>query len=134
MRDQKAQARGTATRNGQAPVRFAAPRRALNLAKRAWRPVVSALAVVLAGVILVHAVNGKDGFSSWQQKRSEDKRLGREIEDLQQENAQLKGRIELLKSSPEAIGHAAREKLRYVGPNEVIVTISPKEQAQPAAK
>ena len=71
-----------------------------------------------------HVVNGKHGLSSWEQKRTEDKELQKEIQDLQQENARLRLRVDRLKSDPDAIEHEAREKLRYAKPGEVIVDLS----------
>ena len=50
--------------------------------------------------------------------------LQKEIQDLQQENARLKVRVDRLKSDPDAIEHEAREKLRYAKPGEVIVDLS----------
>jgi cell division protein FtsB len=91
-----------------------------------------AVAVGLAGLLMWHVVNGKDGLSIWQQKRAEDHQLQREIKDLEQENAQLRQRIGRLQSDPDAIEHEAREKLHYAKPGEVIYAL-PAAAAQPAA-
>ena len=109
-------------------------KRAQEFAQRAWRPAGTVVAVGLALLLTWHVINGKHGLSVWQQKRVEDRQLQREIKDLDQENAQLRERIERLKSNPEAVGMLAREKLHYAKPNEVIVALPPppKEQAQPA--
>jgi cell division protein FtsB len=66
----------------------------------------------------------------WRQKRAEDLQLRNEIQDLQQENARLRGRVERLKSDPDAIEHEAREKLHYAKPGEVIYTLPPQPPAQ----
>jgi cell division protein FtsB len=110
------------------------PKRALDWALRAWRPAATALAVVLTLLLTWHAINGRNGLSVWKQKRAEDRQLQKEIKDLEQENAQLRERIEHLKSDPEAIEHEAREKLHYAKPGEVIYTLpaQPQTQAQPA--
>jgi len=84
--------------------------------------------VGLALLLTWHVINGKHGLQVWQQKRAEDKQLQQEIEDLEQENAGLRERIEKLKSDPNAIEHEAREKLHYAKPGEVIYTLP----AQPA--
>jgi cell division protein FtsB len=81
------------------------------------------VAVALAGLLMWHVINGKHGISVWQQKRAEDHQLQREITDLEQENAQLRERVEKLKSDPDAIEHEAREKLHYAKPGEVIYTL-----------
>ncbi len=87
------------------------------------------VAVGLAALLMWHVINGKHGLSVWQQKRAEDHQLQREITDLEQENAQLRVRIEKLKSDPDAIEHEAREKLHYAKPGEVIYTL-PEAQGQ----
>ena len=86
------------------------------------------VAIGLAMLLTWHVINGKHGLQVWQQKRAEDKQLQQEIEDLEQENAGLRERIEKLKSDPNAIEHEAREKLHYAKPGEVIYTLP----AQPA--
>lgn len=100
------------------------PRRALDWTVRVWRPAATAIAVALALMLGWHVINGKHGLSVWEQKRQEDKALQKEIEDLQQENARLKVRVERLKSDPDAIEHEARETLHYAKPGEVIVDLS----------
>lgn len=101
-----------------------APRRNRDWTTRVWRPAGTAVAIGLALLLGWHVVNGKHGLSSWQQTRTQDKELQKEIQDLQQENARLKVRVERLKSDPDAIEHEAREKLRYAKPGEVIVDLS----------
>ena len=108
------------------------PRRAIDWADKVWRPAGTALAVALALLLGWHVVNGKHGLNVWQQKRVEDRQLQHEINDLEQENAQLRLRIERLKSDPDAIEHEAREKLHYAKPGEVIYTL-PAPAPAPAA-
>jgi len=111
-------------------------KRALEFARRAWRPAGTAVAVCLALLVMGHVVNGKNGLTVWHQKRAEDRQLQKEIDQLEQENAHLRQHVERLKSDPDAIEHEAREKLHYARSNEVIVALpSPlKDQTQPAAK
>ncbi|MGB8262006.1 MAG: septum formation initiator family protein [Terracidiphilus sp.] len=99
--------------------------------RRIWWPAGTVVAVGLAGLLLLHVVNGKHGITVWQQKRAEDLQLRKEIGDLEQENARLHNRIEHLKSDPEAIGHEARQTLHYAKPNEVIVKLPPEPKAEP---
>jgi cell division protein FtsB len=103
----------------------------LNWMRRAWRPAASVLAITLALLLVWHGFRGKNGILSWRQKQVEDQQLRKEIDDLNQENARLRDRIEQLKSNPDAVGQVAREKLHYAKPNEVIVTLPP-EQKTPA--
>ena len=110
--------------------------RAYAFARRAWRPAGTVVAVGLAGLLMWHVVNGKDGLSVWQQKRAEDRQLQKQIEDLQAENAQLRERVTKLNSDPDAIERVAREKLHYAKPGEVIYKLPAQEspQGQPAGK
>jgi len=109
------------------------PMRALDWARHAWRPAGTVVTVGLALLLTWHVVNGKHGLSVWQQKRSEDQQLQKEIQDLQQENAHLRNHIERLKSDPDAIEHEAREKLHYAKPGEVIYTLPAQPPAQTVA-
>lgn len=106
-----------------APEPFA--HRALDWFTRAWRPAGTIMAVGLALLLGWHVVNGKHGLSAWNRMRVEDNNLQKEINDLQQENAQLRVRVDRLKSDPDEIEHEARAKLHYAKPGEVIYTLPP---------
>lgn len=97
--------------------------KALVWAQRMWRPAGTAVAVLLALLVTWHVVHGKHGLSVWHRERAEDRTLQKEIQDLQQENAQMRQQIDRLKSDPDAIEHEAREKLHYAKPGEVIYTL-----------
>ena len=116
------------TGNGDEPVPM--PKRTLNFAQRAWRPAASVVAVLLALLLGWHVFNGKNGISAWEQKRAEDRELRKEIDDLNQENARLRNRIQQLQTNPDAIGQVAHEKLHYAKPNEVIVAMPAEKPAQ----
>jgi cell division protein FtsB len=106
-------------------------RRVLQWATNGWRSAASVVAVGLALLLGWHVVNGRHGLSFWEQKRVEDKQLQKDINQLQQENARLRVRVEKLKSDPDEIEHEAREKLRYARQGEVIVDLS--NEVKPAA-
>ena len=108
-------------------------RRLLLRARNAWRPAASVLAVALALLLTIHAVNGRHGLQVWQQKRAEDQQLRQEIQKLDDENARLHQRIDHLQHDPEAIEHEAREKLHYARPGEKIYTLPrrPQQTAPP---
>ena len=105
------------------PVPLSVRERALELAKRAWRPAGTVVAVLLALLVMGHVVNGNHGLTVWRQNRAQDRELQKEINDIQQENAQLRQQIDRLKSNPDAIEHEAREKLHYAKPGEVIYSL-----------
>jgi cell division protein FtsB len=119
------------------PASAPVPLRVVNWARRGWRSAGTVVAVALALLIGWHVVNGKHGLSVWEQKRVEDKQLQKEINQLQQENAGLRVRVDKLKSDPDEIEHEAREKLRYARQGEVIVDLSNEikpQTGQPTAK
>jgi cell division protein FtsB len=97
--------------------------RAIGWAQRMWRPVGTGVAVLLALLVTWHVVKGNHGLSVWQHERTEDKQLQQEIQALQQENSQMQQQIDRLKNDPDAIERAAREKLHYAKPGEVIYTL-----------
>ncbi len=115
-------------------VAVSVPRRALEFARRVWRPAATAAVGAAAVLLIWHVVYGRNGVSVWEQKRVEDRQLRKEIDDLNQENSRLRDRVERLKSNPDAISQVARDQLHYAKPNEVIVTLPPDKpvQAQPA--
>ncbi|MDR3750773.1 MAG: septum formation initiator family protein [Terracidiphilus sp.] len=123
MPDENEQAEKNAAANGVGAKPVPLQTRLYGWTQRAWRPAGTAVAVGLAGLLMWHVVNGKDGLSIWQQKRAEDHQLQREIKDLEQENGQLRLRINRLQSDPDAIEHEAREKLHYAKPGEVIYAL-----------
>jgi len=87
-------------------------------------------AVVFALFLAWHVVNGRNGLSSWQQKRIENRSLAQEIDQLTTENARLSQHVDRLKSDPGAIEHEARSRLRYARPNEIIYALPGQPPAQ----
>ena len=128
MRDENAQAGKMKAEDETVSVPVS--RRALEFARRAWRPAATTAIVALAALLVWHVVYGRNGVSVWEQKRVEDRQLRKEIDDLNQENARLRDRVERLKSNPDAIGQVARDQLHYAKPNEVIVTLPPEPQTK----
>jgi cell division protein FtsB len=108
----------------------AASRKMLDRAQRLWRPAGTAIAVILALLVTWHAIYGNHGLSVWQQKRSEDRALQRDIRDLEQQNAKLREQNRRLQTDPRAIEHEAREKLHYTKPGDVVVTLHDEPAAQ----
>ncbi len=105
-------------------------KRVFDWMQRAWRPAGTIVAIGLALLLTWHVVNGKNGLTVWQKKRTEDRQLRREIDDLQKENARLRDRVDRLKNDPDAIEHEAREKLHYAKPGEVIYDLPADPQSQ----
>ena len=126
MADETVEAVKSAAETAAEPI----PKRALDWTLRVWRPAGTVVAVGLAMLITWHVINGKHGLQVWHQKRAEDQQLQKDIKELEQENADLRQRIDRLKNSPDAIEHEAREKLHYAKPNEVIVAMPAEPPAQ----
>jgi cell division protein FtsB len=124
--------RGQNIHTGKAKSAVDAPlrERAVDWAQRIWRPAGTSVAVALILFFGWGVVNGKHGLSAWQQQRVKDQQLREEIQKLQQENGQLRGHVEHLKSDPNAIEHEAREQLHYAKPGEVIYTLPPQPETQ----
>ena len=98
------------------------------------RRVGTVAAVVFALLLAWHVVNGRNGLTSWQQKRTENKALAAEIDRLATENARLSQHVDRLKSDPGAIEYEARERLHYARPNEIIFALpGATDKAAPAA-
>ena len=91
------------------------------------------VAVLLTLLMTWHVIHGKHGLSVWQHERAEDRMLQKEIQDLEQQNAQMRQQIERLKSDPDAIEREAREKLHYAKPGEVIYAL-PEASQTPGTK
>jgi len=131
MPEQDEQAENVVAGGAKADLPATLPQRVLRWLGRAWRPATTGVAVILAGLLMWHVINGEHGLSVWQKKRLEDQQLRKEIQDLEQENSRLREHIDRLKNDPEAIAHEAREKLHYAKPGEVIVTLPEAKKTQP---
>jgi cell division protein FtsB len=97
---------------------------------REWRRLGIALAVLLIGGVVLHAMLGANGIVVYRQKRAEMQALQDEVDRLQKENAQHAERIKQLKSDPSAIEKEAREQLHYTRKGE-IVFVSPAPPPKP---
>jgi cell division protein FtsB len=98
---------------------------------REWRKLGIALAVLLIGGTVLHAMLGANGIVVYRQKREEMQALQAEVDRLQKDNTQHAERIKQLKSDPSAIEKEAREQLHYTRKGEVIF-VAPTPPAKPA--
>ena len=90
------------------------------------RKAATVTAAVLAVAVGYHVVFGANGVIVYEKKRQETKQLNRQMQELQRDNAVLKGHVDRLQSDPNAIEHQAREQLHYTRPGEVIYTLPSK--------
>jgi cell division protein FtsB len=104
--------------------------RAADWLYRSRRKLATAAVALLACLLAVHVVAGPNGLFTYQQKRSEYKKLEKEVQQLQTDNERLSKQIGSLKSDPKAIEKEAREQLRYARPGEVVYTLPNQPPAQ----
>jgi cell division protein FtsB len=97
------------------------------------RKIGTALAAVLAVWLFFHVVLGPNGAMAYGNKRNEYKTLARDVDQLQEQNEQLRKHIEALKGDPAAIEREAREQLHYAKPGE-IVYVAPAPPPPPMPK
>ena len=90
------------------------------------RKLATVAAAALALGVAYHVVFGANGLTVYEQKRHETQLLGQQMQELQQENDLLTGRVIRLQSDPNAIEHQAREELHYTRPGEVIYALPSK--------
>jgi len=90
--------------------------RAFNLRRK----ISTILAAALAIWIFFHVALGSNGALAYGNKRTEYKTLTKDVDTLQEQNDQLRKKIEALKSDPAAIEREAREQLHYAKPGEFV--------------
>jgi cell division protein FtsB len=98
---------------------------------RSRRRIATSAVVVLVCLMAFHVIFGANGMVIYQQKRTENKALDKELESLQQENERLNQRIKALRTDPKTIEKEAREQLRYARPGEVVYSL-PAEKPAPS--
>jgi cell division protein FtsB len=84
------------------------------------RKIGTVLAAALAVWLFFHVVLGANGALAYGNKRNEYKSLARDVDQLQEQNEQLRKHIEALKGDPAAIEREAREQLHYAKPGEIV--------------
>ncbi len=106
--------------------------RAVLYACRRW--LATGAVCALAAWMFVHVMFGSNGMVVYEKKKSDCQALQKEIDDLNQENAQLQGSVKALQSDdPKTIEKEAREQLRYAKPGEVIYVMPEPTPAKPPA-
>lgn len=88
---------------------------------------VAVLSVTL--LVAYHVLMGRNGWSTYQQKRHESEAIEQQIDRLQKDNDQLRQHVNRLQNDPDEIEHEAREQLHYARPGEIIYTLSDKPAA-----
>ena len=105
------------------PSRLASARALWDRVSVGRRKAATVAAAALALGVGYHVVFGANGLTVYEHKRQVMRSLNQQMQELQRENAQLKGHVDRLQSDPNAIEHQAREQLHYTRPGEVIYTL-----------
>jgi cell division protein FtsB len=93
---------------------------------------IATLAVGLLAVwLFIHVTFAANGMVVYRAKRAEYQALQKDIDRLQQENAQDTQEVNELKTDPKRIEKEAREQFHYARPGEVIY-VSPDRPVAPA--
>lgn len=100
------------------------------------RILLGAIALFVVAVLTgYHVLFTENGVLDYRHKKAEYNNLQQEIQRLQQENDALQKSNDALQNDPRAIEQAAREKLRYAKPGEMIYVMpEPRVQPQPPAQ
>lgn len=93
-----------------------------------YRRALILLAIALS-VLAGNAIFGEGGLRVLLEARRGNQGLEQEIERLEEENRQLEGEIQGLRSDPAAIEKLAREQMQMAKPGEIIFTL-PYDQGQ----
>jgi cell division protein FtsB len=89
----------------------------------ARRKIATGAAGVLAVTMGYHVIFGQNGLTAYRAKRTNERELRMQMQELQRENSELRGHVDRLSNDPNAIEHEAREELHYTRPGEVIYTM-----------
>jgi cell division protein FtsB len=92
------------------------------------RRMATAAVSIFAIWLFVHVMLGANGMVVYRTKRTEYQGLQKEIDRLQNENAQYSKQIDELKTDPKRIEKEAREQFHYARPGEVVY-VSPEPRS-----
>ena len=94
-----------------------------------WREVFFISLIIACFIALFYIVFGQYGWITLRRENSRLQKLQLQINKLQQENHQLKRKIEKLQTDPKTIEMEIRKKMLYGKPGEIIYQImDPKEK------
>jgi cell division protein FtsB len=100
---------------------------------RARRKLATGAVGVLALWLGFHVIFGANGMVVYQQKRSEYRKVQKELQEAEQENQRLTKQVESLRNDPKAVEREAREQLHYTKPGEKIYLLPEQTQQRPPA-
>lgn len=96
---------------------------------RAWHKIVLAFAILAMINLMLVIIFGDDGLVDVQLLNKRKISLEQKNERLSQENLSRYREIERLKHDPQYIENVARKELGVIGPNEIILKMSPRKKA-----
>jgi cell division protein FtsB len=99
-----------------------------------WRRNVIWFLLAALGLLILQDVFGTHGVLAMRRAQHEAIREQVEIDRINQQNVEMQGRVNSLKSDPEAIERIAREQMGLARPGEYIFKIPPKSQGDKSPK
>jgi cell division protein FtsB len=94
-----------------------------------WRRNVMWLLLAGLGLLVLQDVFGVHGVLAMRRAQQQAIQEREEIDRINQQNVELQGRVNSLKTDPEAVERIAREQMGLARPGEYIFKIAPKKQS-----
>ena len=88
---------------------------------------------LLTMAMLMHEVFGRNGYLTLRREKKEYTALQQQIQNVSQQNQELKQKIHALKNNPEAVEKQARDQLHLAKPGEIIYILSGSKAVQTQA-
>jgi cell division protein FtsB len=101
--------------------------------RRFWRRNVMWLLLAGLGLLVLQDVFGMHGVLAMRRAQQQAIQEQEEIDRINQQNLQLQGRVNSLKTDPEAVERIAREQMGLARPGEYIFKIAPKNRTAGSA-
>jgi cell division protein FtsB len=99
--------------------------------RKFWRRNLTWFLLAALALLILQDVFGTHGVMAMRRAQQEATREQEEIDRINQENIELQGRVQSLKTDPEAIERIAREQMGLARPGEYIFKIPPKTGVDP---
>jgi len=85
------------------------------------------LLAALCSVLILNEIFGNRGWVALHHQKKDFESLQQQILKLQEENQRLENEVKALKNDPRAIEREAREQLHFVGPRDMVISMSEKD-------
>ena len=101
--------------------------------RRLPRKSIARRTAYLVGVLLTAAVVsvpllGENGVAAWLKLNSRQKKLAREVAELERSQAELEARLDALRNDPATLEKVAREEINMRGKDEEVILVLPESE------